>query len=571
MASRDTIDAGLGATDRGGLSLGTYLIVLLGTLVTIPAFLLWFIMTDAGSATSKDAIGAGEAVRSSAMLMLAFTTVVLSAAAIVIVWLILRPFQELIEAARRVSQGEQGVAFKARGPFAPVEINAVADAMSAMSAKVAKLNCDIERRVAERTATTELALAKARLGYHQAREEALERCRAEEELKAANAALSKANEAKSRFLATMGHELRTPMNGVIGMLEPLMSSSLDGRQAKLGKAALQSAEAFVGILEDVLEYSRLTDGCDESERVSFDLSALIRETADVFLAAASVKSLSLHVSIEPDAPCWVAGDASSLRRALMKLIDNAIKFTPAGVVVVSACCVRSGDGRTRARLEVADSGIGIAEEARGRIFDSFIQADASISRRYAGSGLGLSIARKAIERMGGRLDCSSKVGQGSTFWIELVLDEVEQTKDAASDETANVLPPVSPLRVLVAEDNPINQLVAEQILLDAGHTVDIVQNGIEALCAFGRKSYDLILMDIQMPELDGVEAARRIRNCGRDGRETPIIALTANASPSERVSYLEAGMDEVVPKPFSDKFLFATISRVLEIRRMVAA
>lgn len=375
-------------------------------------------------------------------------------------------------------------------------------------------------------------------------EEVLQRTQAQE---AARAALA----ARSRFLAMMSHEVRTPLNGILGIGQLLLDSPLNAEQARLVHTSLSSGKTLLTVLNDVLDFSRLEAGQLEVERIPLSLHTLLQETLELYRGSAQTKGLSLDNHVQHDVPENVLGDPSRLRQVLGNLLSNAIKFTSQGGVELQAC--RRGD---RLELSVTDTGIGIPSDRIGMVFESFRQAEESTSRRFGGTGLGLAISKELVERMGGTIAVCSTLGEGSKFTVTLPIEEVqtqpEPTQACADGECGRTL------RVLVAEDNPVNQMLVQTLLEADGHEVAVVETGVAAV-ARAPEGWDLVLMDMQMPEMDGLEATRRIR--AHIDAHMPIVALTANAFASDRDKCLAAGMNDFVAKPFKRDDLRAAMRR----------
>ena len=381
-----------------------------------------------------------------------------------------------------------------------------------------------------------------------------------------------ASRAKSEFLATMSHEIRTPMHGILGMLQLLRDTGLTQDQSQYAELARTSALSLMGILDDVLDLSKVEAGRLELEEVPFEPATQLSAAGEMMRERAETKGLGYQIDVTPDLPALVRGDPHRLRQVVVNLLSNAVKFTEKGSVQLRIGGNDLQGDRFQLELTVTDTGVGMDKGTVNQLFTAFMQADASTTRVYGGTGLGLAISLRLVELMAGAIDVSSEVGVGSTFTVTVPLKRVGDSAAESAGRTATDAPATLPeLKVeggavaLVVEDNPINRKVASSILEQMGCTVRIAKDGQEALTAFEAGGIDIILMDVHMPVMDGYDSARRIRDweAVNSAPRTPIIAFTANVMAEERATCLAAGMDDYVSKPANREVLYEMLTRWL--------
>jgi len=393
--------------------------------------------------------------------------------------------------------------------------------------------------------------------------------RQEEALRLARDKAEEATRAKSLFLATMSHELRTPLSGVIGMLQLGLREPLPAQARSRVALALGNAEALLAIINDILDFSKIEAGKMGFESVDFDLREMVHSLVELLDLRAQEEGLSLVSEVDPNVPRWLRGDPMRLRQILLNLIGNALKFTEVGTVALRVGCGTTETGRLLLEIEVEDTGIGISDEAQQRLFNSFEQADVTTTRKYGGTGLGLTITRALVDAMAGEISLHSVPGEGSTFKVSLPVALGAPVLPTAQE-------PIAPfdcrLKLLCAEDGHTNRVIVQAFVQGLGHDVSFVENGLQAVQRCAAEDFDLILMDGRMPVMDGLAAARAIRGGGLDNTRVRdprihMIALTANATGNDRELSLEAGMDDFLSKPLDERLLALALHRAVDALR----
>jgi signal transduction histidine kinase/AmiR/NasT family two-component response regulator len=471
-----------------------------------------------------------------ALLIAALSLMIAAVLAVVLQSRVSAPILAIASVAERISQTHQ---FRDRVAVDSTdELGVLARSFNAMLEEIERRDAELEEQIVQRN-------------------------RVNGELLAAKERAEDAARLKSQFLANMSHEIRTPMNGVMGMIGLVLHHDLEPEDRENLLVAQTAAQALVTLLNDILDLSKIEAGKMTFETVDFDLHRMIADCLAIFRSAAAAKNLDLNAGLGSDCPRWLRGDPFRLRQILVNLLGNAVKFTATGSVSLTIAPA----AENHLRFVVRDTGIGVPRDQLKAIFEAFTQADGSHTRQFGGTGLGLAITRRLIDLMGGRLWAESQPGAGSAFFVDLPMQpgEAVELPAAVSDKTAPGLPVT--LRVLVAEDNLINQKVIRSMLQRQNWTVTLANNGEEAFRCFLESRFDLVLMDVQMPEVDGLEATGRIRQAERNHSlsRIPILALTAHAAPAQHQQCLSAGMDAVITKPVNFAALLAQIAAALPV------
>lgn len=387
--------------------------------------------------------------------------------------------------------------------------------------------------------------------------------RAQEELRKSKDIAEKAANAKSMFLANMSHEIRTPLNGIVGMVDIMRQTDLDKEQKEYLDIIEISGETLLMIINDILDFSKIEAGQISFEKIPFNIRQEIDNVRKLLTYKIQQSNLQFSVKVSDEVPMLIAGDPLRLKQVLINLLNNAIKFTEKGFVKLNVKLEGIVNNHYKLRFEVEDSGIGISTENQNKLFKTFSQADSSTTRKFGGTGLGLAICKRLTQMMKGEIGVESELGKGSIFWFTAVFDPVVAGKRPMNPNTV-IISGERPLRVLLAEDNDINAKVSTLCITKLGHQATLAKNGIEAIELFRKNAFDLILMDVQMPGIDGLEATREIRRIeieNGSGYQIPIIAMTANKFNEDVKRFLSAGMNDHIGKPFKPLELDVVLKR----------
>ncbi len=393
---------------------------------------------------------------------------------------------------------------------------------------------------------------------------------AQEDLRTARDMAEKSTQAKSEFLANMSHEIRTPMNGILGLVHLLAQTNLASVQENYVQKILYSANNLLRIINDILDFSKIEAGKLELEIIPFTLKEICDELYTLFSPKMADKGVTLKIEYDDLAHMHILSDSLRIKQIIFNLMSNALKFTEQGSININVQCSKLNEDKIHCMFAVKDTGIGLSEEQLGRLFSAFTQADTSVTRKYGGTGLGLVISKSLAQMLGGSIEITSTLGEGSTFALDCNFDianqkDIEQFQKNVEAEEEIIQDIEHHGHLLLVEDNDINQLIAEELLTSVGYTLEIAQNGQEALDLLNKNSYDLVLMDIQMPIMDGLTATMKIRE-NEKFTDLPVIAMSAHAMAGDKEISLAHGMNDHITKPIDPQKLYNTINHWLSLK-----